>query len=76
MPILPGNIGDFPLLGFSLWESVSASILLEFLLIAVGAFFYFRYAIKKSGPKQKRKGIAAGCAMTLFLFLSLSLDFF
>lgn len=76
MPILPGNIGDLPLLGFGLWESVSASILLEFLIIAVGAIFYFKYAMKKFGPKKKRKGIAAGCAMTLFLFLSLSIDFF
>ncbi|MEH7253144.1 permease [Neobacillus niacini] len=76
MPILPGNIGNFPLLGFGLWESVSVSILIEFLLIAAGSFFYFRYAIQTSSPKLKGKGVAAGCAMILFLFLSLVMDAF
>ena len=76
MPILPGNMGNFPLLGFGLWEFVSASILLEFLLISVGSFLYFRYAIQRSSPKRKGKAIAAGCAMTLFLFLSLGIDVF
>lgn len=73
MPVLPGNMGDFPLLGFGVWESVSASILIEFLLIAVGALFYFRYAIQTSSPNRKGKGIVVGCAMTLFLFFSLFL---
>ena len=76
MPILPGNMGNFPLLGFGLWESVSVSILIEFLLIAAGSFFYFRYAIQTSSPKRKGKGVAAGCVMTLFLFLSLGMDAF
>jgi len=76
MPILPGNIGNFPLLGFGLWESVSVSILIEFLLIAAGAIFYFRYSIQTSSHKFKGKGVAAGCAMILFLFLSLVMDAF
>jgi membrane-bound metal-dependent hydrolase YbcI (DUF457 family) len=76
MPILPGNAGNFPLLGFGLWESISASILIEFLFIAAGSFFYFRYALQSSGPERRGKGIAAGCAMTAFLFLSLGIDAF
>lgn len=76
MPILLGNIGNFPLLGFSLWEDVSISILIEFLLIAAGSFFYFRYAIQTSSSKHKGKSIAAGCAMTAFLFLCLGMDVF
>jgi len=76
MPVLMGNTGDFPLLGFGLWESVSASILLEFLLIAVGAFCYFRYAIQTSSPNRTGKGIAVGFAMTGFLLLSFGIDIF
>ncbi len=76
MPILPGNLGNFPLLGFGLWEFVSVSFLIEFLLIATGSYFYFRYAIQTSSPKRKGKSVVAGCAMTLFLFLCLGLDAF
>ena len=76
MPIFPGNIGQFPLLGLSLWESVSVSIFVEFLLIAAGSFFYFRYTVQSSGAGQRKKGIAAGCVMTIFLFLTLFLDAF
>ncbi|MDX8044619.1 permease [Gracilibacillus sp. S3-1-1] len=74
--ILPGNVGDFPLLGLGLWQSVPASILVEFLLITIGSILYFQYAIKSSGPKHKVKGIVAGCVMTVFLFLSLGIDVF
>jgi hypothetical protein len=76
MPILPGNFGQLPLLGFGLWESLALSLFLEFLLIALGSFFYFRYAVQSSGPQRKRKGIVAGCVMTIFLFLSLFVDAF
>jgi hypothetical protein len=76
MPILPGNIGELPLLGLSLWESVSVSLFIEFLLIAIGSIFYFRYAIRSSGPQRRKKGIAAGCVMTIFLFLCLYTDTF
>ena len=76
MPILPGNIGQLPLLGLGLWESVSVSLFIEFLLIAVGSIFYFRYAIRSSGPGRRKKGIAAGCVMTIFLFLCLCTDAF
>ncbi|MFC4402484.1 permease [Gracilibacillus xinjiangensis] len=74
LPILPGNAGDLPLLGFGLWQSVSGSILVEFLLIAIGAFLYFKYALQSSGPDRRAKGIAAGTMMTVFLILSISID--
>lgn len=76
MPILPGNVGNLPLLGVGLWEFVSVSIFLEFLLIATGSIFFFKYAIHSSGPGQMKKGIAAGCAMTVFLCLCLWADAF
>jgi membrane-bound metal-dependent hydrolase YbcI (DUF457 family) len=70
IPILPGNIGNLPLLGLSLWEFIPASMLIELLLITVGSLFYFRYILKKTTPESKRKSIAAGCAMSAFLILS------
>jgi hypothetical protein len=76
MPILPGNIGNMPLLGLGLWETIPGSILVESLLIAVGCFLYFQNAIKKAGSAHKRKGIIAGLLMTVFLILSLYIGIF
>jgi membrane-bound metal-dependent hydrolase YbcI (DUF457 family) len=75
MPILPGNVGNLPLLGFGLWEFVPASILIEFLLIAAGSFFYFRYVLQKAASESRGKSITAGCAMTAFLLLSFGSNF-
>jgi membrane-bound metal-dependent hydrolase YbcI (DUF457 family) len=44
MPILPGNAGDLPLLGFGLWRVPVASILLEAALLLLGVFLYWRAA--------------------------------
>ena len=44
MPILPGNAGSFPLLGFGLWRVPVASILLEAALLLLGVFLYWRAA--------------------------------
>ena len=57
----PGNIGNLPLLGLGLWETVPGSVLLEALLLAIGCFFYFSYALKKEVFAHKGKGIMAGC---------------
>ena len=39
MPILPGNAGNLPLLGFGLWRVPVASILLEVTLLLLGVSF-------------------------------------
>ena len=44
MPILPGNAGNLPLLGFGLWGTPVASILLEAVLLVLGVFLYWRSA--------------------------------
>ncbi|WP_077306348.1 permease [Terribacillus halophilus] len=74
LPILPGNAGEFPLLGLGLWNSFPASFLLEFLLITIGAFLYFRYALRSSGPKRRARAITSGCIMAVFLLLCLGFD--
>jgi membrane-bound metal-dependent hydrolase YbcI (DUF457 family) len=44
MPILPGNAGDLPLLGFGLWRFPAIAIPLEALLFLAGVFLYWRVA--------------------------------
>jgi hypothetical protein len=44
MPILPGNAGNLPRLGFGLWQFRPASILAELLLVILGALCYWRAA--------------------------------
>src|SRR3954454_22602014 len=42
LPILPGNAGDLPLLGFGLWKVRAAAITVEALLVLGGTFLYWR----------------------------------
>jgi hypothetical protein len=44
MPILPGNIGDLPRLGFGLWQVPTATIVVELALVVIGSFLYWRAA--------------------------------
>jgi hypothetical protein len=44
LPILPGNAGDLPLLGFGLWRVPIVAIPLEAALLLVGVFLYWRAA--------------------------------
>ena len=44
LPILPGNAGGLPLLGFGLWRFPAASILLEVVLLVGGVGLYWRTA--------------------------------
>lgn len=44
LPILPGNAGGLPLLGFGLWRVPGASILLEVALLLIGVWLYWRTA--------------------------------
>ncbi|WP_428911623.1 permease [Niallia sp. Krafla_26] len=76
LPILPGNAGNLPLLGFGIWEFVYVSILIEFLLLAVGSFMYIKYLLNTSESNHRTKSIVTGCTVTLFLFLSLGFDAF
>ena len=44
LPLLPGNAGGLPLLGFGLWRVPVASILLEAVLLLGGVLLYWRAA--------------------------------
>ncbi|MGA8263635.1 MAG: hypothetical protein WB779_04255 [Ignavibacteriaceae bacterium] len=55
LPILPGNAGNLPLLGFALWNIPAASAMLELLLVIGGAYLYYK-AARKAPKANKGKG--------------------
>lgn len=58
MPILPGNAGNLPRLGFGLWAYPAVSIALELALVVVGAVLYWRAAeraILARDPGDRRR---------------------
>jgi hypothetical protein len=52
MPLLPGNAGRLPLLGFGLWRWPGASALLELGFVLLGTFLYARAAQRAAGTAQ------------------------
>jgi hypothetical protein len=74
LPIMPGNYGDLPLLGFGIWESSPISIVLESILI-VGGFTRYLESVLRAG-KGKKFGLAitAAAFMGISLILSLVTD--
>lgn len=71
MPLLPGNWGDLPLLGFGLWNFPMVSFVMESALIAIGTAMYFRSTLTKSGVRKSTavtKGLVMG-ALLVFLLL-------
>jgi membrane-bound metal-dependent hydrolase YbcI (DUF457 family) len=75
LPLLPGNLGNLPLLGFGLWSSPLVSILVELALITAGATLYFFSALARSKPLGKRNwAILTGSVMSLLLLLALLTD--
>jgi hypothetical protein len=46
LPILPGNAGGLPLLGFGLWRFTAVSASVELTLVLAGAYLYYRAATR------------------------------
>jgi hypothetical protein len=80
LPILPGNIGNLPLLGLGLWQVPLASALLELTLILGGAYLYYRSAMRLPDPpnesrsSHRRRVLAASLVTALLLLLVLVSD--
>ena len=55
LPILPGNLGGLPLLGFGLWRTPVASILLEAVVLVGGIALYWRAAKRNTGTHSSSK---------------------
>lgn len=66
LPILPGNLGNLPYLGLGLWQFSTWSILLEALILIVGACSYLIFVFKHY-KKWNNKAVIQGLSMTLFL---------
>jgi hypothetical protein len=54
LPILPGNAGDLPRLGFGLWKVPAVSILVELALVLAGALLYWRAAVQTASADTRR----------------------
>lgn len=80
LPILPGNAGNLPLLGFGLWEIPVASAIVELALVLGGAYLYYRRAAQLPVPAgsnahdQRRRVLTAGLVTTGLLLLLLLSD--
>jgi len=61
MPILPGNAGDLPRLGFGLWALPWLSFLAELILILGGAYLYY-HAAMRTAVRAERQDTKAGSA--------------
>jgi hypothetical protein len=62
MPLLPGDIGHFPRVGFGLWQIPQAAAGIEALLVVAGAWLYWRAArsvSKAAGRSPTRADIAS-----------------
>ena len=77
LPILPGNLGNLPLLGFGLWQYPVVSAIVELALVVGGTWFYYRAAMQaaEAGTDQQNQRRRAwtstiGVAVLLVLLLS------
>ena len=68
LPILPGNLGNLPLLGFGLWEYPLVSGVIELVLALGGAYYYYRSTMERKG-NQRRALISSMVSGVLLLLL-------
>jgi len=75
LPILPGNLGHLPLLGFGLWQVPVASAVVELGLAIGGAVLYYRSArgapgsLTQADPRRLRALLASGVTGLLIVLL-------
>jgi hypothetical protein len=80
LPILPGNLGNLPLLGFGLWNYPAASAIVELALVLAGAYLYYRSATQLPAPpgadagEHRRRALMASGVTTLLLLTLLAAD--
>ena len=77
MPVLPGNVGGLPKLGFGLWNHPPLAAGVELALVIAGAVMYWRAArevSEKAGGSGRLASISAGL-IAVFGVLVLVLDY-
>jgi len=77
LPILPGNMGGLPLLGLGVWRYPLISFGIELALVLVGAFLYWRTAIRvvETEGKGARPAAITAALIAFFGVMILWLDF-
>lgn len=60
LPLLPGNAGNLPLLGFGLWRAPVAAIAVELVLFLLGLLAYWRAARALAGARGRGQASATG----------------
>jgi len=76
MPILPGNYGNLPRLGFGLWRYPWVSASIELILVLVGAWIYWRSAREAAARANRRQRLVAitACLIAVFGIVVLWID--
>lgn len=74
LPILPGNWGNLPELGFGLWRYPAAAMALEAALVAIGAWAYWRAARLVTTEQGRGRALTASAAIAITGALTLFLD--
>jgi membrane-bound metal-dependent hydrolase YbcI (DUF457 family) len=77
MPVLPGDVGNFPYLGLGLWNHPLAAACVELILVVAGAAMYWRSAMEvstKAGRNVKLASLSAAM-IAAFGILVLFLDY-
>jgi len=76
LPILPGNLGNLPLLGFGLWQYPAISATLELILVIGGTWFYYRAAMQaaeaSANQEQRRRAMISTVGVAVLLLLLLA----
>lgn len=72
MPILPGNLGGFPLLGFGVWNYPLLILSFEVVLAVIGVILYFRWTQKQ---RQTRLWYLGPVILALLFVLQAISDF-
>lgn len=77
LPILPGNLGNLPLLGFELWKFPLWSAAAELLIVAVGFVMYAQSLRRRNILTQNKVRVwTTASIMGILLTMSLISDFF
>jgi membrane-bound metal-dependent hydrolase YbcI (DUF457 family) len=77
LPILPGNLGNLPLLGFGLWQYPTVSAIVELALVIGGTWLYYRAAMQAAEAsidqkEQRRRAMTSTIGVLVLLIVLLA----
>jgi hypothetical protein len=74
LPILPGNFGNLPLLGFGLWQYPTVSAIVELALLIGGTWYYYQATMQAVGTEkvQRRRAMTSTVGVGVLLLVLLA----